>query len=261
MPDISDTNNKNNSISDYENHFALRGMGKGCSKQLLGKVCIVAFLIQEAKSAWKKDDIEKCKAVLEKAQSILRTQSGKTENRLHVVYAMDVVSVQLKFDRDFYEELETNVLKQYGNYTNAAAYQHHYEKKFLKDEAPVVFILNKNFRSFALTSHTEDTGNETSFVSYNDDIDKCARTLVHELLHQFGAIDYYLPETVKAAAEKYFPDSIMKAGGERIDPLTRYIIGWDEEPEESVLSFLEETKDVTDEEIREAHRKDEDNDW
>lgn len=248
-------------VSQYEDHFALRAKGKGCSGSFRGKVCFVAFLVHEAKSAWSKEEIENCKAILKKVQSTLQTQSGLTKNRLHVTYAVDVVSVQLKFDKDFHKELEKNVLKQYGSYADSAAYQEHYEKKFLKDEAPVIFILNRDFRSFAISSDTDPaSGNEASYVSYSNDADSFSRTLIHELLHQFGAIDLYLPGNVKAIAEKLFPNSIMN-GGTQIDPLTRYLIGWDESPNDEVIQFLEETKEITQEEIIEAYQKDTDNDW
>lgn len=248
-------------ISKYENHFALRAKGKGVSGSFRGKVCFVAFLVHEAKSAWSKEDIEKCKEVLKRVQSTLQSQSELPEKRLHVTYAMDVVSVQLKFDRDFYQELEANVLKQYGPYSESAAYQEHYKKKFLKDEAPIIFILNRDFRSFAVSSVSDSsTGNEASYVSFSGDIDGCVRTIIHELLHQFGAIDLYLPEKVKAIAEQYLPDSVMNSGTQ-VDPLTRYLIGWDKDPKQEALQFLEETKDITEEEIAEAYKEDSDNDW
>ena len=258
---MSIQDNNKTIIPEYENHFALRAKGKGCSVSFRGKVCFVAFLVHEAKSAWSKVDIEKCKEVLKKVQNTLQAQSGLTKNRLHVTFAIDVVSVQLKFDRGFHKELEANVLKQYGSYADSAAYQEHYKKKFLKDEAPVLFILNRDFRSFAISSKNDNhSDNEASFVSYSSDVDECARTIIHELLHQFGAIDLYLPEKVKTVAEKFFPDSIMNSGNQ-IDSLTRYLIGWDEEPKEDVIQFLEETKEITEDEIAEAYQKDSDNDW
>lgn len=252
---------KTGQISDYKGHFALRGKGKGCSRTLRGKVCIVVFLVHEAKSAWTVTDVEKCRTVIQKVQEDLQRQSGLTKNQLSVSYALDIVSVQLKFDRDFHSDLEYEVLKQYGNFRKSAEYQAHYEQKFQKDEAPVIFMLNRDFRSFAITSnHGTTDGNESSYVSFTGDVDRCARTMTHELLHQFGAIDYYLPPRLQAAAQKYFPNSIMHSGIV-IDPLTRYLIGWDEEPREEVLHFLEETGDITDEEIEAARRKDADRDW
>ena len=84
--------------------------------------------------------------------------------------------------------------------------------------------------------------------------------MTHELLHQYGAIDFYLPAKVSAVTRKYFPNSVMSSGI-IIDPLTRFLIGWDQAPREHVLRFLEETKTITMEDIWEAYRKDSKNDW
>ncbi len=247
-------------IEDYGNHFALSGMNSGCSNAMLGKVCIVAFLVQEQGSAWKDRDLDAIVQVLKKATELIKAQSGLSDNKLAMSYAYDKVSVQLKYDRKNYPQVERDVLEQYGH-QSAAQYQEHYEKKFSKDEAPVVFIFNKDFRSFAGKSSERDSSDdEWSFVAYSGNVERCVVTLVHELLHQFGAIDYYYPERVKEVAEKLFPDSIMLHGS-TIDPLTRYLIGWDEEIDEKAAEFLMATKNVTEEEIRMARIRDRDNDW
>ena len=249
-------------ISEYDGHFALKAKDKGSSRQLLGKVCIVAFFVHDIKCAWKKEEKEIMKDVLIKTVEELNRQSGLSKNKLALSYAYDDVPVQLKYERDNYMPLVREVLCQYGNYNNAAGYSAHYKAKFSKDEAPIVFFLHKDFRSFAQqhSSESADSSGELSFVSYRDNIDNCVRTLIHELMHQFGAIDYYLPAKVKAVAEKVFDNSVMN-GGLQIDPLTRYLIGWDKDPDESVFSFLEQTKDVTEEEITQAYIEDSDNDW
>ena len=253
-------------LPEYENHFALRAKAKGCSTTLLGNVCLVTFFVNEEMSAWHSQEIKCCKDALKEIQTILQDQSQLSQNRFQVSYALDVVSVQLNFDRDAHNKLETNVLQQYGDYDNSAAYQKHYEEKFQKDEAPVVFVLNRDFRSFAFSSEkktpseSETSSNEASFVSFCDNAKSFVRTYIHELLHQFGAIDLYLPEKVKEVADKHLPNSIMN-GGDQIDPLTRYLIGWDEVPQAAAIQFLEETKDITADDIKDAYEKDADNDW
>nr|DAU50616.1 MAG TPA: Gametolysin peptidase M11 [Caudoviricetes sp.] len=244
---------------DYSEHFTLTAKGKGCSGKLYGNVTLVAFLVHDRSSAWKDGDIDKIKSVLEKAAKLIKEKSGLTDNRLKVSYAFDDVPIQFRYDGENYEHIVHEVLKQYG-FDNAADYQAHYEKKFKKDEAPLIFIINRNFRSFARNVESGASGSEYSFVSFNDDTDSCIRTMIHEVLHQFGAIDYYLPETVKKAAEKIFPDSIMLHGLE-IDDLTRYIIGWDKKLSDKAKQFLNETSGVTEKEIAEAREKDRDNDW
>lgn len=250
-------------LADYEGHIALGARDRGCSGVLLGNVCIVAFLVQEQGSAWEDVDIEKMKQVLIEAADMIKKQSGFPDKKLKVSYAFDTVLVQMKYDRDSnYRKVESDVLQQYG-YSTAAQYQAHYEQKFKKSEAPIVFVFNKNFRSFAGMSREKEknpNSDEYSFVAFSGNIHECARTLVHELMHQFGAIDYYLPDKVKQTAQKLFPDSIMSSGT-TIDSLTRYLIGWDEEPDASAVQFLNETKDVTDEDVSEARKKDSENDW
>ena len=248
---------------DYANHFALAAKEKGCSGKLYGKVTLVAFLVHDRNNAWKDADVEKIKSVLKETAQILKEKSGLTDNRLMVSYAFDDVPIQFRFDGENNEQIVREVLKQYG-FDNPAEYQAHYEKKFKKDEAPLIFIINRDFRSFARNVESgkagSSLGSEYSFVSFNDSARSCVRTMLHEVLHQFGAIDYYLPDTVKKAAEKLFPDSVMLHGWE-IDDLTRYIIGWDNNLSETAKAFLNETSGVTQKEISEARELDRDNDW
>ena len=239
----------------YEGHFALAGKDVGSVRRFRGKVCLVGFLVHDRASAWQEKDVEQMKTVLQKAAFKLKEQSGLTDNRLQVTYAFDSVPIQYKYNRDNFSRVTNDVLEQYG-YPDAGSYKAHYEKKFKKDEAPIVFFINRDFRSFAHTM----SSSESCFVSYSDDAESCVRTLMHEVLHLFGAIDYYLPERVKEAAQKIFPESIM-LHGEEVDDLTRYLIGWDKEPSAAALAFLDATADVTEEEIAEAREKDADNDW
>ena len=249
-------------MSKYEGHFALSGKNKGTSGEFLGKICLVGFLVNDRSSSWSDEDIDKMKTVLRRAAETIKEQSGLSDNRLKISYAFDVVPVQYRYERDEYKRVVDDVLVQYG-YKDAASYKEHYEKKFKKTEAPLIFFVNRDFRSFALMDTSEamnDGSSEYCFVSYSNDTEDCIRALIHELMHQFGAIDYYLPEKVKSAARKIFPESIMLHGLE-IDDLTRYLIGWDREPTGNALKFLDEIAGVTEEEIKEAREKDKENDW
>lgn len=249
-------------IKKYENHFALAGKNRGCSGELLGKVCLVGFLVHDRTSAWSEESVRQMETVLDRAAFLLKEKSNLSDNRLQITYAFDAMPIQYKYDRENFSVVARDVLEQYG-YKDAGSYQTHYKKKFKKSEAPLIFFINRDFRSFALKDDSEQknpASSEYSFVSFSNDPDSCVRTLMHEVLHQFGAIDYYLPERVKTAAEQLFPESIMLHGTE-IDDLTRYLIGWDKTPSDAVFQFLEETASVTQEEIDEARENDRDNDW
>lgn len=249
-------------ISRYQGHFALEGKNKGCSEVFLGKVCLVGFLVHDRTSAWTEENVKQMKHVLQKAAHLLKEKSKLSDNRLKISYAFDSVPVQYKYEREDYMRVVEDVLEQYG-FSDAASYQAHYEKRFKKTEAPLIFFINRDFRSFAscdVSKNENKNSGEFSFVSFDDDPEACVRTLIHEVLHQFGAIDYYLPKKVKEVAQELFPESIMLHGLE-IDDLTRYLIGWDNTPTPAALQFLDETADVTEQEIKEAREKDKDNDW
>ena len=80
-----------------------------------------------------------------------------------------------------------------------------------------------------------------SVVSFRKfDLKGSERSLIHELMHQFGAMDYYTPAFVEEAAKKYLPHSIMNDGSE-IDALTRYVIGWDDTLTPEAIAFLKAT--------------------
>ena len=144
--------------------------------------------------------------------------------------------------------------------TAVAKLQNEFRKANGYDETPLLFVWNRDFRSSAHQSGSESTARrvgEWATIALWDDIFKnphgAWRTLLHELLHLFGAEDFYYPAAIKTAAEKWLPGSIMN-GGDSIDDLTRVLIGWDDRLTSNAVDFLEATKHVTDKEVDEANR-------
>jgi hypothetical protein len=70
---------------------------------------------------------------------------------------------------------------------------------------------------------------------------------IHELLHLYGAQDFYLIDEVKEAAEIYLPCSVMGSDEQvvKTDDLTAYIVGWTAELSGSALQFLDATAHLT----------------
>ncbi|MBR6593771.1 MAG: hypothetical protein IKK83_01110 [Clostridia bacterium] len=107
-------------------------------------------------------------------------------------------------------------------------------------ESPLVFVLNRPMRSHAKCASVDSFHkDEFSVVDVTDE----PRIIMHELLHQFGAEDYYRPKAAKIAAEHYLPDTIM-VKGRTIDSLTRYLIGWCDCIDDAAVSFLDAIKDL-----------------
>ncbi|MBE6957629.1 MAG: hypothetical protein E7447_00560 [Ruminococcaceae bacterium] len=250
------------SFEEIKNVFALRGKNAGCSLKLRGKVVLVAFLINDGESGWSKETEKLFADNLKQISKDLMDKSGLSRDELEIAYAFCQVSVPYIVDKRNVDRFVKDVLRQFGTYPDIQAYQKHYEDKFSRDEACVSFVFNKKFRSYAVKiegaagAQTENPeGNEYSIVSFDvQDPETGRKTFIHELMHQFGAVDYYYPEFVKLKAEYYLPGSIMNDGTE-IDDVTRYVIGWDAELTQTAKEFLKSVARVSDADRRSALRE------
>ena len=75
-------------------------------------------------------------------------------------------------------------------------------------------------------------------------------SLIHEILHLFGAADLYFPKEVSDIAKEMFPESIMfNSAYNKIDDFTKYVTGIYNEHSLSAKVFMDKTKDLTGEYI------------
>ncbi|MGN8913028.1 hypothetical protein [Anaerofustis butyriciformans] len=75
-------------------------------------------------------------------------------------------------------------------------------------------------------------------------------SLIHEILHLFGAADLYFPKEVSDITKEMFPESIMfNSAYNLIDDFTKYVTGIHDEPSALAKSFMEKTKELTGEYI------------
>ena len=67
--------------------------------------------------------------------------------------------------------------------------------------------------------------------------------ICHELLHLYGAMDYYYPALVKREADKHFLHSIMLdfGGVIHIDEFTKFLVGWNDDLTPDAIDFLKKT--------------------
>lgn len=135
--------------------------------------------------------------------------------------------------------IDKTLAKAHG-YDSASGYENELKRIFAADAIVTVFSLpGLLWRAYACGTYIV--------------VDKKSRphTLLHEILHTFGARDYYLPARVKKLAEEgeYFPHSVMLSGWDirpdSIDSLTRHLIGWHQKPDAAAQSFLDQTRDLT----------------
>jgi len=118
---------------------------------------------------------------------------------------------------------------------DVANYSAAIKREFGVKEAPVLFCINCNDRSFSIPCNGE---NHFEFaVLYREHGD-----YRHELLHLFGAKDLYTAPSICTVAAPRFPNSIMlRQGDVSVDPLTAYLVGWQAQPTVEAAEVLSGT--------------------
>lgn len=109
-----------------------------------------------------------------------------------------------------------------------------------REQIAYLIMLNKGGRSYTIAYDEETAGGSDRykleycviFAGFEDDsYDSASDTVAHEMLHLFGADDYYMPDSRKALAQKYYPDDLMlcaKSDLKYFDlgDYTAYCVGW-----------------------------------
>lgn len=245
-------------VEKYPRHVAFNKINCGCTLSCRGNIVLRLFLVDDAKSSWgESDEAEFLRAVASaSARLVDGAKSEGVDAKITIAHAQKRISIEAIPNSD---DEKTWIQEIFGtNYSSEiVADQNRFRKALGCDESPIVFAFNKDFRSCALTASKRNSTpgsrnqQEWSMVAFRDG--DFENTLIHELLHQFGAIDLYYPANLKAAAQKFLPESIM-CSGEVIDDLTKYLVGWKSTlPADSdAWKFLERTKMITADDVSKA---------
>lgn len=242
---------KNRYSEIFKDHVMLIKKAQGASKELTGDIVVIVFYINDAESHWTESDIEKYKATHTDAMNSLMKQAKECGADLTIRTASCTLDVDMVCTVDNTEQWIGEALGGYRK-TKAADYQQYYEAKYGYDEAPIIFAFNKKFRCYALSANV--------YYPYTDEYsavcrDSTAGTIMHELLHQFGANDYYYPADVVEAADKYMAATVMRSSSyTKVDELSKYIIGWTNEISDTAALFLLNTQHHTVSSLEEATR-------
>ena len=209
----------------------------GASQQLTGNVEILTVFVDDETSTWTQDAKDKYFQEMHKAKDLL-SSAAKTQG---VALSLNSASfhVAVPEGADWYDY----TMLGYLGFETMVDLHEYYEEDLCMDETPVIFAFNNKDRcySFAVNAASITNANAQEYTVIHAVHDNLARTLAHELLHQFGAVDYYFPDAVKEAAKADFGSSIMNTRGTTLDDLTAYLIGWRDDLSPSAQRFLEAT--------------------
>ncbi len=230
-------------LPDPSNVF-LNARNMGDAKFLKGNVLFAVIFAESEDSKWVGSGKETFILLQEREAEIIEAEAEKYGVSLDIEFASFTASVSEELDLFDNASWKREAIISSGLPEKDTI--KYLKEQYNKDEAVIIFAVRGEGRSFA-HSQTKINGLECAFV-YT--LDSAFR---HEILHLFGAKDFYYPESVRSIAEEYFPDSVMlDSKNTSVDSFTAYLIGWCDEPDESAQAFIEKTDSITQKEINKA---------
>lgn len=232
------------SYPELKSNFFLAGRDAGASRRLRGKVALLAVFLKRRPEDWPEARKQAFFRAINESQSFLKSEAGK--------YHVPLETTGYHFEVDVPADAEPKdgfrLIKDYFQAEDMESLQKSYEKMLHVDEAVFLLLFDFDGRSFAMKQDKCDPNprQELSVVFFvGDDEEELSFAITHELLHQFGAVDFYFPRRVKEAAAQYLPDNVMRSRCYVVDDLTAYLVGWREKLSPYVLCFLRDTMWIT----------------
>ena len=229
-------------------HFLMRAVNKDSCRKLVGDTAFFLTYVSDPEYSWTEDEIRKASQTCKASIKILKA-AAKEDNVPMRCYVHDQrVSIRCPIHVKNSSEWRRQIALALGA-PDMETLHARLQIKFGIQTIVYVFMTGKPGRAYALPVHTNSNYAEGVVLFSRFD------SILHEVLHLFGAADYYYPERLAVLARRYFPDSIMLvSGGRDIDDVTRYLIGWHSQPTEKALAFLRESSGITAQEADEALR-------
>lgn len=231
---------------EYSDHLVFQSVNLGSCRELTGDVAIQVVFVDGDEGAWDEKNMAEYKKAMGQAYDQL-TRWGRDygqEVRISLRYAHTAESMDLDFlDSDAWADHVLN---------NADLPARGDDSVYMQECMPIIFLLNEGGRAYACANASE---------TYNDYLicfnNSTVSSFSHELLHLYGAVDYYYPLAYQEAAQKYFPQSIMFTTEEHkeFDGLTAYIIGWTDTLDENARAFLADTRHIRKEDLENAQEE------
>ena len=242
------SDNSDTGAPSEDTHIYLRNIEQGSCKKLMGNVACTVVFINDTESSWTAEAESEAKKALIDQEQMLEREAALHGVTLDINFYYSTTSVNVKIPIGSEDSVWLEDAVKGAGLDPFDSAPEKLKRKYSADEAPIVFAINKEGRSNAHQQYY----NATEYCTvYESDMDSFS----HELLHLFGANDYYYPSTVTLLCEQHLGDSIMN-NGEAIDSLTAHVIGWTDEPDEAAEKFLSGSRLVSEATIEQAHKSD-----
>ena len=213
--------------------------GQGDCRSLTGKVLLTVIMVDDSESSWNVLAISDYKKKQAAATAKLQAEAKRYGVSLNIGMHYLRSRIEGTFSIQDFSGWVSKALRGAGLPQEEEVIPMLRRNAGVK-EAAIIFAVNRPGRAFAIARNIQKAFEYT--IVYGEDAD-----YRHELLHLFGAKDFYYPADVKKIAEKYFSDSIMMRtyGDVKVDELTAYLVGWTDKVSDKIQRFLTETSWVT----------------
>lgn len=220
--------------------------GQGDCRSLTGKVLLTVIMVDDSESSWNVLAISDYKKKQAAATAKLQAEAKRYGVSLNIGMHYLRSRIEGTFSIQDFSGWVSKALRGAGLPQEEEVIPMLRRNAGVK-EAAIIFAVNRPGRAFAIARNIQKAFEYT--IVYGEDAD-----YRHELLHLFGAKDFYYPADVKKIAEKYFSDSIMMRtyGDVKVDELTAYLVGWTDKVSDKIQRFLTETSWVTQQYINDA---------
>ena len=227
-------------------HTLLVDMNAGPCKTLTGNVQVIVLIVSTGDEPWTEEEIAAIRQEAQAAGRMLRIEAASYGASLNISLKFHTAAASSAPARSdsgpWVSDLLAGIPGLRG-YSHGSAW----------DNTPLLIFCSTQGRAFARCQYSDRFAEYAVFYRGDD-----SGVIRHEMLHLFGAEDYYVEDTIAEAAGRIFPNSVMLNSDYQgtVDELTAYAIGWTDFPGENALQLLSETASVTSESLAQSREAD-----
>ena len=228
--------------SRRDDHFALKARGQGPCDRLVGDAYIILVFVSTPQHPWTKTMKDRVNKVSWSSIDIMEKQAARYGASLDLTFGGLDYTVPYEYNRDlkWYHWL----IEEKFHRKSISEVCEYYRGSLNVDTVSIIFLFNSWDVSHTYMCSSDYPNWNEEFCVIFCDTDMHDNYLTHEVLHLYGAIDFYdyNGEGVQRVAQKYFPKSDMLYVSHEVDELTAYLVGWTDTLSSKARAFLEETR-------------------
>ena len=229
-------------------HWAEMRRDLGPAAKLVGDIQLLLVFVSTPEHPWPEEEIISFFNVVQTSKDFILDEAERYGVPLSLSAQYFETSIPYEFDGSDLSNIDLSwywyLVKNYFHKDGMVSMHEAYEERFGKDNTPFLFVFNTPYRNITYSADLLYPNWLEEFSIYYGQQPLRDNMIVHELMHQYGAVDLYdlSSEGVEEISEQIFPKSVMlRQKGTEIDELTAYLIGWIDDPSElsdDTLFFL-----------------------